>query len=341
MSPVRWGIIGCGDVTEVKSGPGFQKAHGSELVAVMRRTAHLAEDYATRHGVPTWYDDADRLISDPKVGAVYVATPPDTHLKYALKVAAAGKPAYVEKPMGRNHSECTVMIEAFEKAGLPLFVAYYRRALPRFLKVKELLGAGTIGKPTGVALTFSQPRHRAADGKLPWRLEAASSGGGLVMDMGSHAVDIVDFLLGPIELVTGSAWNMTDSSPLEDRVVATFLAGGVPGTASWNFGSAAQEDLLAIDGTDGTIRLSVFGNDPVVCTNASGSEKFDLPNPAHVQQPLIQTVVDELTGNGACPSTPASGARANAVLDQLLSGYYGDRSGDFWSQPERWPRNRS
>ncbi len=299
------------------------------------------EDYAERHGVPAWYDDADRLISDPNVTAVYVATPPDTHLEYALRVANAGKPAYVEKPMGRNHHECTAMIEAFETAGLPLFVAYYRRALPRFLKVRELLGAGAIGKPTGVTLTFSQPRHRKESGKLPWRLEAANSGGGLVMDMGSHSVDIVDFLFGPLEFVTGAAWNMTGTSQVEDRVVATFLAGGVPGSASWNFGSAAQEDLLAVDGTDGTIRLSVFGNDPVICTNGAGRREFDLPNPAHVQQPLIQTIVDELSGSGECPSTPASGARVNAVLDQLLSGYYGDRSGDFWSRPDSWPRKPS
>src|SRR3954454_8380540 len=142
---IGWGIIGCGDVTEVKSGPAFNQIENSRLVAVMRRDGEKARDYAARHGVPFWSGDADEVIHHPEVNAVYVATPPGSHLEYALKVCAAGKPAYVEKPMARNASECAAMVEAFEHAGLPLFVAYYRRALPRFLKVKELIESGRIG----------------------------------------------------------------------------------------------------------------------------------------------------------------------------------------------------
>ena len=124
MRTIRWGIIGCGNVTEVKSGPGFQKAQHSALVAVMRRDGALARDYAERHGVPRWYDDADALIADPDVDAVYVATPPDSHAEYALRVARAGKPVYVEKPMALNHAQCRVMIDACRAAHVPLFVAY-------------------------------------------------------------------------------------------------------------------------------------------------------------------------------------------------------------------------
>ena len=138
MNTIRWGIIGCGDVTEVKSGPGLYKARGSSLVAVMRRHGDLAADYARRHGVPRWYDDAEALIHDPEVDAVYVATPPAYHCQYTLACARAGKPVYVEKPMGRTHDECRAMIRACQKAGVPLYVAYYRRALPRFLKLKVI-----------------------------------------------------------------------------------------------------------------------------------------------------------------------------------------------------------
>jgi len=336
-SPISWGIIGCGDVTEVKSGPGLQKARDSRLVAVMRRTGDLARDYAERHGVPAWYDDADRLIADPQVTAVYIATPPETHLEYALKVARAGKPAYVEKPMARNHRECLEMADAFERSGLPLYVAYYRRALPRFLKVKELLEASAIGRPTGVSLVHTRPLPDPNDTALPWRLDAASAGGGLVMDMGSHALDIIDFLLGALEEVGGNAWNLGGVSRVEDRVVGTFAAGGVPGTASWNYSGAFDEDLLVIDGTKGSIRLSVFGNDPVLLAAREESREFDLPNPPHVQQPLIQTVVDDLLGRGSCPSTGRSAARTSAVLDTLLSEYYGGREDAFWTRPESWP----
>jgi len=96
---IHWGIIGCGDVTELKSGPAFQKVPGSKLVAVMRRNADLARDYAKRHGVARWYSDASELINDPQVDAVYVATPPDSHALYAIQAMKAGKPVYVEKPM--------------------------------------------------------------------------------------------------------------------------------------------------------------------------------------------------------------------------------------------------
>ncbi len=128
MRTIRWGIIGCGNVTEVKSGPGFQKAGNSSLVAVMRRNAALAQDYAGRHGVPRWYDDGAALIADPEVDAVYVATPPSSHKGYVLACAAAGKPVYVEKPMALDHGECEEMIAACRAANVPLFVAYYRRA---------------------------------------------------------------------------------------------------------------------------------------------------------------------------------------------------------------------
>jgi predicted dehydrogenase len=79
MEEIRWGIIGCGDVTEIKSGPAFNKVANSKLVAVMRRDSAKAADYAKRHHVPKWYDDASKLINDPEVNAIYIATPPLQH----------------------------------------------------------------------------------------------------------------------------------------------------------------------------------------------------------------------------------------------------------------------
>jgi predicted dehydrogenase len=144
---INWGIIGCGDVTEVKSGPAFNKVEGSRLVAVMRRNASLAEDYARRHKVPKFYSDASELIHDREVDAVYVATPPDTHAVYGIAAIEAGKPVYIEKPMALNYEECLRINEAAEKHKVPVFVAYYRRTLPGFLKVKGLIDNGAIGKP--------------------------------------------------------------------------------------------------------------------------------------------------------------------------------------------------
>src|SRR6266850_3456148 len=142
---IRWGIIGAGDVCEVKSAPAMNKIAGSKLVAVMRRNGRKAQDYARRHGVPKWYDDVDRLINDQEVNAIYIATPPDTHELYTLKAAKAAKPVYVEKPMARTYRECRAMIDACQQADVPLFTAYYRRMLPNFLKIKALLNDGVIG----------------------------------------------------------------------------------------------------------------------------------------------------------------------------------------------------
>jgi predicted dehydrogenase len=332
---VRWGIIGCGDVTEVKSGPGFRKAAGSQLVAVMRRNGELAADYARRHGVPRWYDDADRLIGDPEVDAVYVATPPDSHESYALRIAAAGKPAYVEKPMARNTAECDRMIAAFARAGLPLYVAYYRRRLPRFLKAEELVKSGVLGKITGVTYRLAEPHHLKG---AQWRIDATTAGGGHFLDVGSHALDLIDYLLGPLTEVSGAAANRASAYAVEDTVALSFrTAAGVPGAMSCNFASATRDDTLRITGSEGEIAFSVFGPDPLKFENAGGVRTFDLPHPPHVAQPLIQTVVDDLLGRGECPSTGESARRTSRVMDVVLSAYYGGREDAFWTRPGTWP----
>ncbi len=336
---IRWGIIGCGDVTEVKSGPGLQKATGSSLVAVMRRDGARAADYARRHGVPHWYDDARKLINDPEVDAVYIATPPGNHLEYALQVRAAGKPAYVEKPMARNHAECQRMIEAFDQARLPLFVAYYRRGLPRFIKTKELIAAGRIGEVTAVAYRHAQPAYRGMNpDNPPWRVRAEHSGGGLFLDLASHALDVLDYILGPIVDVSGRASNLTSKQEVEDVVSMTWRTeSGAHGAAIWNFASDASEDTIEFFGTEGRISLTCFGNDPVRLRRGKETVEFDLPNPPHVQQPLIQSVVDELSGRGKSPSTGVSAARTSRVMDQALASYYGGRDDAFWSRPDSWP----
>jgi 1,5-anhydro-D-fructose reductase (1,5-anhydro-D-mannitol-forming) len=271
IMPVRWGMIGCGSVCEVKSGPGLYKAEGSRLVAVMRRDAAKAADYAHRHNVPQWYDDAASLIHDSNVDAVYIATPVGTHCDYALRVCQAGKPAYVEKPMARNASECQRMLAAFEQAHLPLFVAYYRRALPRFLKAHELIRSQRLGQITGVNYRYSSPSHLKTDANnLPWRLVAAESGGGLFMDLGSHTLDILDFLVGPLTDVAGTAGNIAGPYDVEDSVAMRFrTSSGALGVASWNFVSAVSEDIIEIAGTQGRIAMSTFGNEPIRLETAS------------------------------------------------------------------------
>jgi predicted dehydrogenase len=321
MRTIRWGIIGCGDVTEVKSGPAFQKASHSRLVAVMRRTTTLARDYAQRHGVPRWYDTADDLINDPEVDAIYIATPPSSHKEYTLRSARAGKPVYVEKPMALNAGECQAMLQACRSLGVPLFVAYYRRALARFLKIKELIDTQAIGAVRFVSVTLYQPviaQERDPE-RLPWRVIPEVAGGGRFVDLASHMLDLLDFLLGPIRSVAGHAANQARLYPAEDIVTGTFVfESGAQGVGTWCFTAFDRCDRTEIVGTDGKITYSTFDARPISVTTRSGSVDYHLDDPAHVQQPLIQTVVDDLNGLGRCPSTGESAARTSWVLDQML-----------------------
>src|SRR5581483_4159162 len=329
-------------VTEVKSGPALQQAAGSQLVAVMRRNGALAADYAQRHGVPRWYDDARALVNDPEVDAVYIATPPGAHLDGARLAAAAGKPAYVEKPMARHTPECDAMIAAFAAAQQKLFVAYYRRAMPRFLKVKQLLDEGALGMITGISYRFASGTPANADpAKGAWRAEAPNAGGGVFVDMGSHVLDYLDFCFGPLEDVHGHAARLAPMGEVEDSVALAFRTPtGVPGTATWNFASAQSEDALEFYGTKGRLAFAFTNDAPVRLEIAGRHEQLAIPNPAHVQQPLIQTVVDDLLGRGTCPSTGESARRTNAVIDRVLAAYYGGRDDRFWERPESWPGRR-
>ncbi len=331
LNEVNWGIIGCGNVTERKSGPAFNKVEHSRLVAVMRRNAEKAADYAQRHGVPKWYSDADQLINDPEVNAVYIATPPGTHAEYAIKAMRAGKPVYVEKPMARNYQECKEMIRVSKETGMPLFVAYSRRTLPAFLKVKELIDNGIIGQP----LTVHVQLHKTAIEKdLPpeehsWHVNPEIAGAGHFFDLASHQLDYLDFLFGPVIDVHGIAVNQAGYYQAEDTVTGTFRFGnGVVGTGNWCFvaNESSVADYIGITGTSGKITLPCFIHGEVKLSNAQGTINFSFQNPENISHNLIRNVVNTLRGEEECISTGETAARTSAVLDEMVKNYYAPRN---------------
>ncbi len=327
---IRWGIIGAGDVTEVKSGPAFQKACHSSLVAVMRRNGLKAEDYAKRHGVPRWYTSADMLISDPEVNAVYVATPPSTHSIYAIRAMKAGKPVYVEKPMGTSYNECLEMLRVSEETGMPIFVAYYRRTLPAFLKVKDLVDEGEIGKVLTVNIRlFKQPQEKGQSREgMNWRVDPSIAGAGHFYDLASHQLDYLDFLFGQIREVHGIAVNRSGLYTPEDTVTAVFsFENGITGTGNWCFTAAktAETDVIEIIGENGLITLPCFTHGEVSMVNRNGVHRFRFTNPENIQLNLIQEVVDTLLGKRTCASTGITAARTNRILEEIVRNYYSDK----------------
>jgi len=315
MTVMRWGIIGCGDVTEVKSGPALQKAEGSELVAVMRRTASLAEDYARRHGVPRWHDDAEAILQADDIDAVYIATHPNTHRDYAVRAAAAGKAVYVEKPMAMNVAECAEMQAACDKAGVPLWTAYYRRALPRFEKIRELIADGVVGRVRAVS---SQRYQRVRDDA--WQNKPGLSSGGYFFDAACHTLDYLDSLFGPMSDVAGLATNHDRAKAHEDTVAASYrFASGVIGSGTWCFDADTDVDVTTVIGSGGTIEFSVSAPDPIRVTRGRETELLRIDDPPHVHQPLVQTIVDEVRGVGRCPSTGESAMRTARVMETILS----------------------
>jgi predicted dehydrogenase len=326
---INWGIIGCGNVTEVKSGPAFNKVNGSRLSAVMRRNAALAEDYAQRHNVPKFYSDAFELINDKEINAVYVATPPSSHAEYAVASIKAGKPVYIEKPMALNYSECLKINDASEKYNVPVFVAYYRRALPGFLKVKELIETMSIGKVRFVQLQLLKPPSEdEKTGKLSWRVDPVISGGGHFFDLASHQLDYLDYLFGPVEKVRSIVINQAGLYKAEDFVAAEFIfRDNIAGTGIWSFSVSGEScrDTIEITGDKGSIKFSTFSFEPIVLTNASGRHTFINERPDHVQYFLIDKIVKALNGEGKSPSTGITAARTSRVMDEIVEEYYKNR----------------
>ena len=320
-SIIRWGFIGCGEATEKKSGPAFAVVKGSEVVAVMGRDKEKTRNYAKRHNIRLCYTDAQALIDDPEVNAVYIATPPSSHATFAIMAMKAGKPGYVEKPLAASYEDCARINRISRETGVPCFVAYYRRYLPYFQKVKELLPQ--IGKVLNVQIRFSVPPRDLDYNRenLPWRVNPDIAGGGYFYDLAPHQIDLLQEMFGCILHAEGYATNRGGLYKAEDTVSACFMfETGIPGSGSWCFVSdeSSKEDNIEIFGSKGTIKFSVFTFDPIELRNEEGVKSFNIPNPTYVQLPLIRNIVEHLQHKGNCTCDSISATSTNWVLDKIL-----------------------
>lgn len=323
---INWGIIGCGDVTELKSGPAFNKVPNSKLVAVMRRNAAKAEDYAKRHGVPKWYNDAYELINDTNVNAVYIATPPLQHEEYTIAALNAGKFVYVEKPMAVNAVAAQKMLGAVTE-GKKLSVAHYRRAQPLFIKLKELLLTDTIGDIRFVDLKFLKPaltREELEQEGKKWRVDPAVSGGGLFHDLAPHQLDLMLYLLGDIKNAGGYSLNQGGMYNADDIVTGSILFKNqavFQGTWCFTVPEEEAKDTCEIIGTEGKIRFSVFGEPDIEIIKKGRTGTIHFEKLEHVQQPMIEAVVQYFLGEGENPGTAQDGVEVMRIID----AFTGDR----------------
>lgn len=324
MKEIGWGFIGCGEVTEKKSGPAFNEVPGSHVVAVMSRNAEKAESYAKRLNIKKWYTDPLELINDPEINAIYIATPPSSHATFAIMAMKAGKPVYIEKPLAASYEDCARINRISELTGVPCFVAYYRRYLPYFQKVKQIIQSGAIGTPANVQIRFSVPPRDLdykSNGSLPWRLQPDIAGGGYFYDLAPHQLDLIQDIFGVITRAHGYCSNMAKLYKAEDTISACFyFENGLPGSGSWCFvgHQSAKEDRIEVIGEKGMLSFSVYNYSPIQLVTSEGRSSIVVPNPPYVQLPIIRSVIEHLQGIGICECTSVSATPVNWVMDRIL-----------------------
>jgi 1,5-anhydro-D-fructose reductase (1,5-anhydro-D-mannitol-forming) len=313
MQTIRWGILGCGDVAEKKGGPALYQATGSELIAVMRRDKAKAVDFATRHGAKRAYDRVEDLLADTEIDAVYIATPPHLHCEQTILCAKAGKHVLCEKPMALNSRESEEMVTACESAGVFLHIAYYRRFWPKFVALKNALDAGAIGTILGARLLMT-----TTAGNTGWRVDPKTAGGGHVVDVGSHRLDMLVHLLGDVESAHGFSANLLRYHAAEnDTVLAIKFTSGVVASAAFHFHTQPNQDILEVFGSKGTAVCNPF--DGTTLTIGDHEEEFTQPTPTHL--PFIESLLRIYRGE-TLPHvmghvTGVEGAKVTRILDSI------------------------
>ncbi len=320
MDEIRWGMVGCGAVTVKKSAPAFQTVAGSRLAAVSSRRPEAARDYAHKNDIDLCFAEPEDMIRSPHVDAIYVATPPSSHLHYALLAAAAGKPCCVEKPMAMSEAQAAEMVAAFEAATLPLFASYYRRSLPRFRQIRDWLAQDRIGTVRHVHWTLVRPPSQSdLEGENGWRTSSTEAPGGYFDDLGCHGLDLLDFLIGPIETCSGIKANQQSYYEVPDTVAACWHhANGATGTGHWNFAGFGKTDIVTIHGSAGEIGFSVFEDAPLLLETNAEKISLSIDNPDPIQLYHVEAMVRHIHGESEHPSTGETALRTARIMEQIL-----------------------
>jgi len=317
--PIRWGILGCGDVARRRVAGAIAKDPGSRLVAACRRNAEALEEFCNDFGVPRGYTDEADLIGDADIDAVYIATPVDRHLGQTLACAAAGKHVLCEKPMAMSVEECDRMIAACLEAGVTLGLAYYRRFYPVLDRIRDVIAEGRIGRVFSITAVTATPFEFRDGEDGYWRVVLEEGGGGALMDVGSHRLNLFLDLLGPITDVSGYCDTIAGDFSADDAaVLCVRFASGALGSLQCYFGVPVDPDEFVVVGTGGRLVATPLNSGQLMIETAEGIETESHPPAANFNLPLVTDFVEAIA-EGRMPRV--SGHEGRATNEVIARGY--------------------
>lgn len=339
MQEVKWGIIGTGNVVEKKSGPILNSFENSSIVAIMGRDINKTKQIAKKINSPKYFDNIDNLLDNKDINAIYIATPPGLHLEQAKKCCEAKISTYIEKPIARNYQEALQIVDMYEKAKVPLYVAHFYRALPKFIKIKELLESNVIGKVCEV--DFKLNRKYSSSTLDTWLYNTELSGGGKFYDIAPHSIDLMVYLFGKFTEVYGIATNNIDEYKVEDVVTMTFKTEkGILGTANFNSITLEKSDVMIVNGTKGKMEFSVHDNSLITIIKDGEIQNVEIDSPEIAQENMIKNVVNSLIKKEQLNVCTAQDAiETYRIMDKVLENYYNGRNDDFWNRIDTWNVN--
>ena len=318
---IGWGLIGCGDIAGKRVAAALRETPGSALVAVARKRAALAADFAREHRARRWYADWREVIRDPEVRAVYVATPVRLHAEQAVAAAEAGKHVLCEKPMALDVAECERMRAAARAHGVRLGVAYYRHHYPIVGRLRALVAAGEIGAPVFASVQAFEHFDPGPDHPRAWLLRRAESGGGPMMDFGCHRLEVLLDVLGPVTEVSGFPVNAhLRNREVEDTCIARLgFRRGAQAVLTVSHATRESRDTIEIFGSAGSAHIPILNQGRLRIVTAAGTREEEHPAPANLHQPLVADFVAAVQGNRPPTVTGEIGQEVSRVLAAIYA----------------------
>ncbi len=327
MKYIKWGIICHEETSEVEKVRTFGEIEGSSIVAIMSNQEKHAEDMASRLNAGKWYSDAQELIEDEEVNAIYIASSPSTHATYSIMSMKAGKPVFVNSPLAADYDDCIRINRISTETGIPCYVAYYHRNLPCVQKVREIIAKGLIGDVVNVRLIYScQQQNLPQTHGNSFLLSAPHAAGhyDYFYKLASHQLDLLQHVFGIIIEANGI---ISDNIALTEQNMSVNACykfeNGLTGNASWCLSghSLTPEDEIMVIGNKGQLTFPVFRNVPIELVTSEGTVSFPTDNPSDMRLPLIKNVIEDLQGFNVCLSTSVSATPVNWVLDRILAKF--------------------